>query len=77
MDWFDMGRSPINKGTYRYKSSWGAKPVQLYYTYLADKTEHIPHYFESKTLQLATTMWKKVPLPLTKMLGPKLIKGVL
>ncbi len=74
---FDFGRSTINAGTYRFKKQWGAKPQQLYWHYwLRDGGEppqmnpHNPKY------QLAIKMWQKMPLWLTKIIGPPIVKNL-
>jgi lipid II:glycine glycyltransferase (peptidoglycan interpeptide bridge formation enzyme) len=75
-DAFDMGRSLHNSGTYRYKRSWGATPVPLFYTYFMTRGRKKP---ENNTL-LARSMvntWKFLPVTLANALGPGLIKGVL
>jgi len=76
MEYFDMGRSPIGQGTYKYKSSWGAKPQQLYYNYLIGKKGTTPNY-HSWMVKLATKTWSFMPLRLANATGPLFIKEVL
>jgi lipid II:glycine glycyltransferase (peptidoglycan interpeptide bridge formation enzyme) len=75
-DAFDMGRSLLDSGTYRYKGSWGAKPVQLFYTYFMSNGRAVP---ESNTLitRSMVNAWKFLPVKFANLLGPGLIKGVL
>lgn len=71
---FDFGRSTPGEGTYRFKEQWGAKPAQLYWHYwlregrsLPELNPHNPKY------QLAIRIWKRLPVPLTRILGPMIV----
>ncbi len=75
-EWFDMGRSHKDQGTVRYKKSWGAEPVQLFYNYYIRDVNDVPN-FHSSFVQFATTMWKKLPLFVANRVGPYLIRGVM
>ncbi len=77
LEYFDMGKSPKNKGTYRFKISWGTEPIQLYYNFFTTNIKTIPDYHNSQLTQLAVKYWKKMPLPLANLFGPKLIYNVL
>ncbi len=63
---FDFGRSSIGAGTYRFKSQWGAKPVQLHWYCSAAWPEG-----QSK-LDLAVRLWRRMPLPVANWLGPRI-----
>jgi serine/alanine adding enzyme len=73
---FDFGRSTIDEGTYKFKEQWGAQPVPCYWHYwlptnnseLPELNPHNPKY------QLAIRTWKRLPVPLTKWLGPHIVK---
>jgi FemAB-related protein (PEP-CTERM system-associated) len=72
---FDFGRSTADSGTYRFKEQWGAKPVPLYWYYwlkddrpLPDLNPHNPRY------RLAISLWRKLPLPIANVLGPRIVK---
>jgi FemAB-related protein (PEP-CTERM system-associated) len=74
---FDFGRSTPGEGTYRFKAQWGAKPVQLYWNYwlkdngeLPDVTPGNPKY------KFAIEAWKKMPLKITRFLGPRIVKFI-
>ncbi len=74
---FDFGRSTVDAGTYRFKKQWGAKPRQLYWHYwLRDGGEipvinpHNPRY------KLVIAIWQRLPLQLTKWLGPPIVKNI-
>ncbi len=72
---FDLGRSREGQSTIRFKLSWGAKQVQLFYYYFK-KTEH-KNDEDGKIIQFLINTWKKLPLSLANFLGPKFIFKVL
>lgn len=75
---FDFGRSVPNEGTYNFKKQWGAQPVQLYWQYLMDKGSKIPELNSSNPkYQAAIRIWKKLPIPITKMLGPLIVRNII
>jgi FemAB-related protein (PEP-CTERM system-associated) len=62
---FDFGRSSIDSGTYNFKQQWGANPVQLHWQVFSENSSG-----ESRSLQIASSLWKHVPVPLANALGP-------
>ncbi len=76
-DYMDIGRSPLTSGSCAYKTSWGAEAIALYYTYFLKEAGSKPFDQQSPLIALATTSWKKIPLPLTQFLGPHFIKYIL
>lgn len=75
---FDFGRSTIDSGTYRFKLQWGAQPVPLHwYRWERDGAPLSAGAEErGRAMQLATSIWQRLPLPLANALGP-LISGSL
>jgi serine/alanine adding enzyme len=70
---FDFGRSTRDSGTFRFKTQWGAQPVQLYWHRWAPMKAAAAvesPAAESKLMQYATAVWKRLPLPLANTLGP-------
>lgn len=71
--YFDFGRSLRGSGTFRFKEHWGAKPTQLHYQYYLNKVKGIPSVTqESPTRKKFAKVWNKLPLSLTKLIGPKI-----
>ena len=74
---FDFGRSTINAGTYRFKKQWGAKPQQLYWHYWlregGEPPQMNPH---NPKYQLVIKIWQKMPVWLTKIIGPSIVKNL-
>jgi predicted N-acyltransferase len=73
--YFDMGRSKFGQGTYRYKETWGAQPVQLFYYYYKLRDKELIN-IDSSFIKLAISIWKKLPLWMANNLGKYFIKGM-
>ena len=70
---FDFGRSRKDTGPYRYKEHWGFRPETLEYQYFVSEGKEMPNVSPSNpTYGTAISIWKKVPLSLTKIIGPPL-----
>jgi serine/alanine adding enzyme len=74
---FDFGRSTPGEGTFRFKEQWGARPVQLYWHYWMknglkppELNPHNPKY------RLAINIWKRLPVSLTRLIGPSIVKNL-
>ncbi|HEX7788849.1 MAG TPA: FemAB family XrtA/PEP-CTERM system-associated protein [Methylomirabilota bacterium] len=68
---FDFGRSRQGTGAYDFKCHWGFEPVALPYQYLLGPGREMPNLSPSNPkMRLAVDTWKRLPLPLTKLVGP-------
>jgi FemAB-related protein (PEP-CTERM system-associated) len=70
---FDFGRCSDGGNTYHFKKQWGTVPVPLYYQYwvrpghaLAVASADDPAY------RRKIALWKKMPLWLTRFIGPRI-----
>jgi serine/alanine adding enzyme len=73
---FDFGRSSTNSGTYRFKSQWGATAspaVWQHYVRKGSATDMRPN---SGKYDLMINVWKKLPVWLTKVIGPSIVRGI-
>lgn len=74
---FDFGRSTFGESTYKFKEQWGAKPVQLYWHYWLRRGGEIPDITPGNPkYKLAIECWKKLPVSITRILGPPIIKNI-
>lgn len=74
---FDFGRSTINAGTYRFKKQWGAKPRQLYWHYWLGDGQDVPKMNpDNPKYKLVIGIWQKLPVWLTKIIGPPIVKNL-
>ena len=71
---FDFGRSRIGTGSYHFKRHWGFDPSHLPYQYFLPGGGEVPNVNPSNPkFEILISMWKRLPLGLTKWLGPRLI----
>ncbi|HNT42943.1 MAG TPA: FemAB family PEP-CTERM system-associated protein [Syntrophorhabdaceae bacterium] len=74
---FDFGRSTPDEGTYRFKEQWGAKPAQLYWHYWLRNGRPMPEINpRNPKYGLAIRIWQHLPLGLTRLIGPPLVKNL-
>jgi FemAB-related protein (PEP-CTERM system-associated) len=75
--YFDFGRSSIDEGTYKFKKQWGAKPEPLYWHYISmdGKPIAVP-ISEQSSFELAAQVWKKLPVAVTRVIGPMIRKYI-
>ena len=72
---FDFGRSREGTGPYDFKRHWGFEPAPLPYQYVLLNGAELPNLSPSNPkMRLAVETWKRLPLGLTKRLGPALTK---
>jgi len=73
---FDFGRSSQESNTFRFKKQWGAEgepAVWQYYVRKGDVSEMRP---ESKKYQLLIKTWQRLPVRLTRWIGPPIVRGI-
>lgn len=74
---FDFGRSSKGAGTYRFKQQWGAKPKQLFWHYWLSKDAELPRLNpDNPKFALAINAWKRLPIFITKLIGPFIVKNL-
>lgn len=74
---FDFGRCTRGAGTYKFKKQWGSEEVPLYWHYSLLKMEELPQINPNNPkYQLFIRMWQKLPLPITRIVGPHLVKNI-
>jgi FemAB-related protein (PEP-CTERM system-associated) len=72
---FDFGRSKINTGTFEFKRHWDASMRELPYEILLVRRKELPNLSPANpTFDLAIRIWQRLPLPVTRTLGPRLIR---
>lgn len=74
---FDFGRSTVGAGTYRFKQQWGAQPQPSYWHYwLEDRTEMPSLNPSNPKYALFIRLWQHLPVAITKLLGPAIVKNL-
>jgi len=74
---FDFGRSTIDENTYIFKEQWGAIPTPMIWSYWLRNEEEMPDITpRNRKYHLAIGIWKKLPLSVTRILGPRIIRNI-
>jgi len=74
---FDFGRSTPGEGTYKFKEQWGAKPSPLYWHYWMKNGGKLPELNpRNPKYAAAIHIWKKLPVGLTRLIGPAIVKNL-
>ena len=73
--WFDFGRSKNDSGPYKYKKNWGMEPQPLHYYYHLVKASELPNLSPNNPkYKFFISLWQKLPLKISQMIGPHLSK---
>lgn len=76
-EFFDFGRSTIDAGTYKFKKQWGAEPRQHYWYYILPEGKELPEINPNNPkYKIFIALWKLMPVWLSRLLGPLLIKHI-
>ncbi len=73
---FDFGRSSEGSGTYRFKKQWGAEPQSTVWQYYIRKGDVNAMRPDSAKNQRRVEIWKKLPVWLTRLAGPHIVRGI-
>ncbi len=74
---FDFGRSTPGDGTHKFKQQWGTRQHQLYWYYWLRGGDSLPELNpDNPTYKLAISIWQKLPIWLTKIIGPSIVKNL-
>lgn len=74
---FDFGRSTPGEGTYRFKEQWGAQPLPLYWYYWVRNGASLPQLNpKNPKYKMAIQIWKKLPVGLTQVIGPSIVRNI-
>ena len=74
---FDFGRSKVDTGSYRFKKHWGFEPQPLNYEYFLVKATEMPDLNPNNPkYAFFINTWKKLPIGISRAIGPWLAKGL-
>jgi len=74
---FDFGRSKVDTGSYRFKKHWGFEPEPLNYEYFLVKASAMPELNPNNPkYALFIKAWKRLPIGISRAIGPWLAKGL-
>lgn len=73
---FDFGRSSEGSGTYRFKAQWGATPQPAIWQYYVRKGQAEDLRPNSPQNQRLVKLWQKLPVAVSRWLGPSIVRGI-
>ncbi|MDZ7363050.1 MAG: FemAB family PEP-CTERM system-associated protein [candidate division KSB1 bacterium] len=74
---FDFGRCSPGEGTYKFKAQWGAQPAPLHWQYWLANGRQMPDLSpKNDKYQLAIRLWQRLPLFVTRLIGPTIIRNI-
>jgi FemAB-related protein (PEP-CTERM system-associated) len=74
---FDFGRSKLGTGSFSFKRNWGFTPTPLDYRYKLKPGRPIPeHNPLNPKYRVFIETWKRLPLPLANLIGPRIVRGI-
>lgn len=74
---FHLGRSSKDSGGEQFKKKWNADAMPLYWHYILRTRRDIPSLNpDSPKYQLAIKAWRKLPVPVTQVLGPFIARSI-
>jgi FemAB-related protein (PEP-CTERM system-associated) len=74
---FDFGRSTPGAGTYDFKRQWGAKPHELTWEYWLASGDALPDFSpQNPRVQWAIEVWRHLPVPVTRAVGPLVVRNI-
>lgn len=73
----DFGRSTVNTGPFYFKQNWGGELKPLYWQYYLNNLEQVPGLTaKSPKYKAISNLWKRTPLPVAKLIGPRIVKYI-
>ncbi|MBF0422533.1 MAG: FemAB family PEP-CTERM system-associated protein [Magnetococcales bacterium] len=74
---FDFGRSKVGSGSYDFKKFYGFEPRPLHYAFYLKPGQGMPNISPNNPkYKLFIELWKKLPLGVSRWLGPMLAKDL-
>ncbi len=74
---FDYGRSKVGTGSWSFKKNWGFTPEPLHYEFHLVKADRLPDVNPlNPKYRLFIEAWKRLPLPVSRFLGPLLARNL-
>lgn len=73
---FDFGRSTTEGSTFKFKKQWGAHPHPATWQYRVFQGEVGDMRPDNPRYQRAIKLWQRLPVALTRRLGPLIVRGI-
>lgn len=73
---FDFGRSSVDSGTFKFKKQWGAQPRPTVWQYHVRRGDVNAVRPGNPKYQRRIETWQKLPVWLTRLVGPTIVRGI-
>jgi FemAB-related protein (PEP-CTERM system-associated) len=73
---FDFGRSSHDSPTMRFKKQWGASPANSEWQFYLRRGQVAGMQKENPRYQRFIRIWQKLPVMLTRLIGPRIVRGI-
>jgi FemAB-related protein (PEP-CTERM system-associated) len=73
---FDFGRSSLDSNTYVFKKQWGAKAEPATWQYYVRRGSAGDMRRESGNYARLVAVWRWLPVPLSRLIGPAIVRGI-
>jgi serine/alanine adding enzyme len=73
---FDFGRSTVEGNTYKFKKQWGAQPEPAVWQYYRRSGDGAAVRPDNPKYQRLIRIWQKLPVRLTRWIGPSIVRGI-
>lgn len=73
---FDFGRCTPGGNTFAFKKKWGAEPEPAVWQYCVRKGDVGAVRLEGGKYDRAVNVWRRLPLSLTRVVGPLVVRGI-
>lgn len=73
---FDFGRSSHDSGTYKFKQQWGAEEYPAVWQYYLRRGQVGDVRPSSGKYDRMIAIWQKLPIWLTRLIGPEIVRGI-
>ncbi len=74
---FDFGRSKKGTGAFSFKKNWGFEPEPWTYEYKLCRIDDIPDINPlNPKYRLFINAWKRLPVPIANIIGPRIVRGL-
>ncbi|MEX2187965.1 MAG: FemAB family XrtA/PEP-CTERM system-associated protein [Pirellulales bacterium] len=73
---FDFGRSTVDSNTFRFKKQWGAAPEAAVWQYYVRQGQIDDVRPDNPKYRAMIAAWRKLPVWLTRLIGPSIVRGI-
>jgi FemAB-related protein (PEP-CTERM system-associated) len=73
---FDFGRSTPGSGTFHFKKQWGAEPEPAVWQYYLRAGSIAAVRPDNPKYNRAIQIWRRLPVAVTRLVGPMIVRGI-